>query len=670
MRGSLPVAVKAALLSTTFFTAVQAEEIKPETSLDSVTVYATRKAQSTFNAPAMVNTIEIDAAGTATSGTLTDILDHQVGVEVEGGPRSSGQTVRIRGYSDSAIITLIDGRRQNFVTGHDGRQFIDSSLLKSVEIVRGSSSSIYGGGGIGGVIAFETKDAADLLEPGDEFGVSTSMLFRSANNTFSPIVSAYGRTANLDYLGSLTYKRAGDINLGDESELETEERILNLLAKVGYTFADYHTAKFEVTAFNNDGEEPNNPASTGDVVGKEISDLQFSLKYEFDNPDNDWLKPKLHLYHNRTQTDEEDLTGANAGRVRSRDFRTLGLAADNQSLVTFEGGGDHTFSYGIEYYRDTLDSSSTSGTFDGVPNAESKSFGIYLQDEIVFNTDAGQFTVIPAARYDHYSSEDNGGNSQSEGAVSPKLSVSYKPNEAFMVYSSVARAFRAPDLTETYATGLHFPGGGPIPNNFFVANPDLKPETVTTVEIGAGLDLNSVITDRDQLQIKAAAYQSWGEDFITLDVDVFGGTTTNSNVDKAKLFGWEIESKYRTGPFGAKVGLSYIEAENDNTGEYLRNSTPVTLVTDLNYTASSISSVFGWKMRAADDSDKVSSSDTQTDGYAMHELYYRWAPTDGDFKNLTVDLSLENLFDTEFRRKGAAVAEEGQSINAKVSYKW
>ncbi|MEP4192579.1 MAG: TonB-dependent receptor, partial [Sneathiella sp.] len=458
MRGSLPVAIKAALLSTTFFTVAQAEEIKPETSLDGVTVYATRKAQSTFNAPAMVNTIEIDAAGTATSGTLTDILDHQVGVEVEGGPRSSGQTVRIRGYSDSAIITLIDGRRQNFVTGHDGRQFIDSSLLKSVEIVRGSSSSIYGGGGIGGVIAFETKDAADLLEPGDDFGVSTSTLFRSSNNTFSPVVSAYGRVNNLDYLGSLTYKRAGDINLGDETELQTEERIFNLLAKVGYTFADYHTAKFQVTAFNNDGEEPNNPAGTGDVVGKEISDLQFSLKYEFDNLDNDWLKPKLHLYHNRTQTDEEDLTGANAGRVRSRDFRTLGLAADNQSLLSFGGGGDHTFSYGIEYYRDTLDSSSTTGTFDGVPDAESKSFGVYLQDEMVFKTDAGQFTIIPSARYDHYSSEDNTGNSQSEGAVSPKISFSYQPNSAFTVYSSFARAFRAPDLTETYATGLHFNG--------------------------------------------------------------------------------------------------------------------------------------------------------------------------------------------------------------------
>ncbi len=670
MRGSSCVAVKAVLLSTTLLTPAYAEDVKPDTSLDAVTVYATRKPQTTFNAPAMVNTIELDKAGNATGGTLNDILDHQVGVEVEGGPRSSGQTVSIRGYSDSAIITLIDGRRQNFVTGHDGRQFIDNSLLKSVEIVRGSSAAIYGGGGIGGVIAFETKDAADLLEPGDNFGVDTSLLIRSGNNTISPIVTAYGRTDNLDLLGSLTYKRSGDIETGADTELETKERILNLLLKAGYTFADYHTTSFEMTAFNNDGEEPNNPSSTGDVVGKEITDYQFSFKYSFDNPDNDLLRPQLHVYHNRTETDEKDLTGPNTGRVRSRDFRTIGFTADNQSLVSFGTDHNHTFSYGIEYYADELNSSSTIGTFDGVPNAEADFFGIYLQDEIDIGTDVGTFTIIPAVRYDHYSSEDNAGNDQSDGEVSPKLSVSYRPNSAFMVYSSFARAFRAPDLTETYATGLHFPGGGPIPNNFFVPNPDLKPETVTTVEIGAGLNLNDVVLDQDTLQLKGAAYRSWGKDFITLDVDAFGGTTESTNIDNAVLFGWELEGTYAAGPFKARMGISYIEAENDDTGDYLRNSTPVTFVSDLSYTASSISSVFGWKLRAADDSDKVSSSDTQTDGYAVHDIYYRWSPTDGDFQNLTFDFSIENLFNTDYVKKGAAVSEEGQSINAKVSYKW
>ncbi len=663
MRGSSCVVIKTILLSTTLLTPAYAEEVKPDTSLDTVTVYATRKPQSTFNAPAMVNTIELDRAGNATSGTLNDILDHQVGVEVERGPRSTGQTVSIRGYSDEAIITLIDGRRQNFVTGHDGRQYIDSSLLKSIEIVRGSSSAIYGGGGIGGVIAFETKDAADLLEPGDNFGMTTSLLARSGNNTFSPTVSAYGRTDNLDLLGSVTYKRSGDVETGDGRELQTEERIVNLLAKAGYTFADYHTTNFAMTVFNNDGEEPNNPGSSSNtVVGKEVKDYQFSLKYTYDNPDNDVLNPKLHLYHNRTKTDEKDLTGTNAGRVRSRDFRTYGITADNQSRFSLSEGNEHILSYGIEYYTDTLEPSSTSGSFDGVPDAEAEAFGIYLQDEIDITTGAGTFTIIPAVRYDHFSSEDNSGNSQSEGAVSPKLSVSYKPNSNFMVYSSVARAFRAPSITESYATGQHFPF------NNFIPNPDLKSETVTTVEFGAGVNFSDVLTDADRLQVKGAVYRSWGKDFIALQV--LPTTTQSINVEDAKLFGWELESSYAMGPFTAKVGLSYLEAENDDTGEYLRNFTPVTLVTDLSYAFASIDSVLGWKVRAAADNDRVGNGDTPTDRYAVHDIYFRWAPSDGQLQNLTFDFGIENLFDAEYQKKSSGADEEGQSINAKVSYKW
>jgi len=670
MRGSMRVALHAALLSTTVLTPAFAADEQPVTTLDTTTVYATKSKQSTFDVPAMVNTIDAEAPGNANAGMLQDLIDHQVGVEVTGGPRSNGQVVNIRGYSDEAIITLIDGRRQQFPTGHDGRQFIDPSLLKTVEIVRGSSSAIYGGGGIGGVIAFETKDAVDLLEPGQDFGISSSLLFRTGNNTVSPNVTAFGLLGNLDVVGSLTYKRAGDIDQGDGGELEAKDRIYNALVKGAYTFGDFHTASLSASIFNNDGEEPNNPASTDAVVAKDVSDYQFSLKYEYENPEQDLIKPKLHLYYNLTKTDERDLTGTNAGRVRSRDFDTIGFTVDNQSRVGFGSTHNHTFSYGVEAYRDTLEPSSTTGSFGGVPDAQSDTFGIYIQDEIDVRTDAGQFLIIPAIRYDHFSSEDNAGNEQSEGAFSPKLAVTYKPVPSFMVFSSVARAFRAPALIETYATGQHFPGGGPIPNNNYIPNPDLKPEVVTTVEIGAGVDLNNVITENDALLIKGSAYQSWGKDFITLDVDIFGGTTENINVPDAKLFGWELEGSYAYGPWTARTGLSYVEAENDNTGEYLSNSTPVTFVSDLSYTAKSIDSVLGWRMKISDDADKVEDSGTETDGYAVHDLYYRYAPQEGQFKNLIFDFSIENLFDTDYVRKGAVVSEEGMSINARVGYKW
>ena len=69
------------------------------------------------------------------------------------------------------LLVLLDGVRQGFVSGHDGRLFIEPELLKQVEVVKGPISSLYGSGALGGVIALTTVDAKDFLDPGETAGV-------------------------------------------------------------------------------------------------------------------------------------------------------------------------------------------------------------------------------------------------------------------------------------------------------------------------------------------------------------------------------------------------------------------------------------------------------------------------------------------------------------------
>ena len=44
------------------------------------------------------------------------------------------------------------------------RDFVDVDALKTVEIVRGPASSLYGSDALGGVVSFLTKDPEDYLE--------------------------------------------------------------------------------------------------------------------------------------------------------------------------------------------------------------------------------------------------------------------------------------------------------------------------------------------------------------------------------------------------------------------------------------------------------------------------------------------------------------------------
>lgn len=695
MRPAVSIACASTILSTSLSFTLKAEDETPVTSINQVTVYATRSPKSTFDVPAMVTIIDADSEGNALSGDLGDLLEFTPGVEVDNGARRNGQTISIRGFDDESIITLIDGRRQNFESAHDGRAFIDPSLLKSVEVVRGASSAIYGGGAIGGVVAFETKDAADLLAPGEESGLLAAIGGRTANSEISSTLSGFAIRGGWDLLANLTFRDSGDIEIGDggqfdTDELDTDDQVFSTLLKASNTFNDFHTIKLQAQILNNDGQEPNNGAalidSANPIVNKEVQDNQFSFKYEYENPDNALFNPKLHLYYNDTEVEEQDIIGStNAGRVQTREIETLGFTFDNQSILN---DGIHTLSYGFEIYNDEQVGTNTftaDGIRGGVPNAEATNYGVYIQDEIVLNTASGEFLIIPAARFDNYDSDDEIGNSQDESEVSPKLSLSYKPNDGLLFFGSWAQAFRAPNLTELFPIGQHFPGvsfcpapmpGCPpvplvvvFPDNFFVPNPDLRPETVTTFEIGFGFDLQNIFASGDQLNFKAAYYDSDGDDFIAQVVDTAGGTTTSINIPNASIKGFEIESQYQAKAFGARLGLSMTDAEDDDTGEKLTvNNVPLTLITDFNYRFGRAQQLIGWRSRYAQANDDVADGDLETVGYGIHDLYYRWSPK--QFKAMTIDLGVENITDKFYQKRTLPIPEEGRSLVARLQYQW
>jgi hemoglobin/transferrin/lactoferrin receptor protein len=687
MRRVLCLASASLVFSTGFTSSAIAEEQQSISSVNKVTVYATRSPQSSFDVPVMTSIVETDTAGNALATDISDLLEFTPSVEVDNGPRRNGQTVSIRGFDDEAILTLIDGRRQNFEAAHDGRFFVDTSLLKKVEIVKGAASSIYGGGAVGGVVAFDTKDASDLLAPGDNKGLLTSFNYRSATDDYAPSVSAFTRTNNWDLLGSVTYRHSDDIEQGNGNELAARDHILSGLFKAGYTLNDFHTLKFQYQVLRNDGKEPNNPAgaitTSNPIVNKEVRDNQLSFKYAYENPENNWLNPKFHFYFNDTGVEDADITGSNAGRVQTRDMETIGFTLDNQTRLSTSGNLKQILSYGIEYYNDEQTGSVVNGTRGGVPNAEADNYGLYLQDEIDIQSRIGRFIVIPAIRYDHYESNDDVGNSQDEGEFSPKVAASYKPTKNLLLFGSWARAFRAPNLTELYPSGQHFPGGFPIafhpifgfptafaPNNNFVSNPNLRPETVTTVEVGAGINFNNVFTNNDHVEIKGAWHQSDGDDFITQEVNIAAGTTTNLNIANAKLEGWEVEGQYSLHGLKARLSASHVTAKNDDTGAYLSNSVPHTFTSDISYSFNNSNSTIGWTTRIAEENDELPATETSTKGYSVYNLYYRWQNKDVGEDRLVIDLGIDNITDKTYARRFSSLFEEGRSYVARVAYQW
>lgn len=667
-------------------------EPPPTVVLPPISVSATRNPIKAFEYPGMVTVIDADRPDLRNASTPDDLLNRVPNVEFVGGPRRSGEVPSIRGFSGPDVIVTIDGARQNLDSGHEGRFFLDPSLVKEVEVLRGSASALYGSGGTGGLIAFRTLSADDLLAEGEVAGFRIGGGYQSANDEPFGTFTLYGKPGDsVDLLGSVTKRDSGDIELGDGSELtNSDDDIVAGLVKGGVNFAEHHRLEASFQHFDNEAEEPLNGQGIGgdDDTEKDIRTDTTRLAYSYQNPDDKLLDLDLTLYYTDFQVDALRLDDAGAGpegeKLR-RAVDTLGFRLENSSRADLGEDLGLIFTYGAEGYRDKQNGESASGDRDGVPDAEADFIGgfaqVQLQVEEPFGFVPGQVLLLGGVRYDHYSADSDAGSGTNDDAVSPRVGLSYMPTDWSLLFVNYGEAFRAPTINEMFLEGVHFELG-PTATNRFVSNPDLKPQTTETVEVGGGVDFGDVAMAGDRLTLKGSYFWIWGRDFIDLEVIQPGppacnfgipgdcdGTTTSENVADAKLWGGEIEASYENQRFRFGIGFSDINGKDRETGDHLGVLTPAQVTLDAALKIYEIDTIIGWRTLLADDFDKTEDPAEERDGYDVHDLYISWAPSGNAIEGLQVDLGIDNIFDETYARVFTGAFEEGRNYKAGVSYR-
>lgn len=659
-----------------------------------ISVTATRSPIEAFEYPGMVTVVGREQMELYQPATPDDVLRHIPNVEFLGGPRRTGEVPTIRGFSGPDVIVLLDGTRQNFGSAHDGRMFIDPSLLTSAEVLRGPASSLYGSGGTGGVIELRTLSASDLLAPGEMFGATLGGGYQTVNNERMVRTMLFAQPdESFDILGSLVHRNSGSIDLGDGTSLEnTSDDIVSGLVKARYSPAPFHDIEVSFQRFANDAEEPNNGQDpvADDLVDKEIRADTYRLAYTYADPGNDLVDLDLVIYRTEFQADETRLDSNGSGPVGEllkRDVDTTGLRLDNRSRVELGESALVTFTYGGETYFDEQNGAAGGGERDGVPDAEAEFYGVFAQAEVSitepFGALPGTLLVIPGLRYDYFHSDSAIDAANSDDALSPRIGVSYLPADWLLLFANYAHAFRAPTFDELYVTGTHFfiPVGAGITNSF-VPNPDLKPQRTETLELGAGVDFDDVLDRGDRLVVKGTYFNIRGEDFIDLtvqqptlfvDCNPFipgncNGTTFLDNVPNAELWGAEIEASYENERIRLSLGYSHINGENSDTGAYLGSLAPDQVALDAGLKLPEIDSIVGWRSLAAARFDKTNDPGDERDGYVVHDIYFAWQPSEEPLDGLRVDLGIDNIFDKSYARVFTGANEAGTNFKGQVSY--
>ena len=231
------------------------------TFLESVTVAATLRPAPVGDIPGTASVIDAATIQGRMLEDLADLVKYEPGVYMENDVTRFGLNgINIRGTGGNRVLTQIDGvqtsEQFDFRLLGISQMGIDPDMLRSVEIVRGASSALYGSDALGGVLSLVTKDPDDLLR-GDRFHAGAKTTWDGRANDLSGNVSLAGGNERVQgmFFGSVhrgdAFKTRGTVETEDDTRTAANpqsRRGVQILAKLTFTAAPGNRLRAAVEA--------------------------------------------------------------------------------------------------------------------------------------------------------------------------------------------------------------------------------------------------------------------------------------------------------------------------------------------------------------------------------------------------------------------------------------
>lgn len=696
-------------------TLVTANALAQSVELDSINVIATRDPSRFAYTPEKQSKDSLlSKQATSVAAALEDIPN----VDIRGGSRSIAQKPNIRGLSDNRVVQVIDGVRQNFDLAHRGSYFLPMSLIQEIEVIKGPSSSLWGNGALGGVVAMRTPNALDLLKNNDKFGVKIRQGYQTANNLSERDVSVFAANDKFDVLISGFYNNADNLRTGKGNKLNnTAYKQFGGLAKFGWQINDanrvelsHRETRFKQTApgnneveneltneqitdqirefhKSNNGSPPKAKPSQEEFYSgvktrfgsvsylsdQQIPDQSTVFNYYL-TPDNPYLNTHIALYNNKTIEKEQRKVSGVKDQTK---LTTRGINLRNSSELSHI-----SFVYGVDYMRDKIrterGTNSSDAQFRADPyNANSNTTGVYLIAHIPLFGE--KLLVSPSVRYDHYDTSSKTVKYK-DNHLSPATKLTWIVTNWLDFTAKYNEAFRAPSMQERFVSGAHFGATilGPNGINRFVANPNLRPETAKNKEITANLHFDSLFKQGDKFKIEATYFRNDVKDFINLKIFNDAKTNPNTNgallptksqyqnITNARLSGIELQAQYQTERLTLFTNYGSTKGKDKDSGEALSNIAASKIGVGVNYALVKDKFTVGATVTHYAAQRRVPKDHSVTyPSYILTDLRATYAPLKGEWKNLRLDFALENLFDRKYQPAFSLM--EGTGRNAKIS---
>lgn len=268
------------------------------------------------------------------------------------------QKVYVNGIEENNLAISIDGARQNNkVFHHNTTTLIDPALLKAARVDPGVAPADAGPGALGGALAYETKDASDLLAPGETFGGRYKLEYDSNGDIFSNSLSVYGREGGFEYLGFAKVADGGLREDGNGDEIiGSGTDLLSGLGKLAYEAQSGDRVELSYERVVDDEIRPYR-ANLGAIVGGrplpadrpyDLERTNIVLSYSDTTPTAMWNPTARLAYSGTKLVNDESALSTNS--ITSGE--TMSLSGEFSNRFALSWG---ELNAGLDFYSDEAD---------------------------------------------------------------------------------------------------------------------------------------------------------------------------------------------------------------------------------------------------------------------------------------------------------------------------
>ncbi|MEE2730590.1 MAG: TonB-dependent receptor [Pseudomonadota bacterium] len=666
------VGVATAAMGTIAF----ADEAETPT-LEPVKVWATEVRASSVD-------MDEEAIAIKQADHISDLLRPIPGVDV-GGSHSLNQRITIRSMDDKDLRIYIDGANQNtYMYHHMGNLQINANILKSVDIEVGNNSVVNGG--LGGTVRFETKEAKELLKPGQEVGAFGQYTYND-NASQSTVLAAYAQLN--DQFDVLAYYNlinrdnfevgGGKIKDADGNEIPgTDGTVRGLegdlddaLLKFGWDISAVQRLSLSYEAYTDEGDYSYRPdmglATDISIAEGTNSPLTYpteftrdtlTLNHDIELGDHTWIKTALYQSTSEFWRDETGLSQALQPFLRAAagikeataENTGLNLLAVSQANPYVElTYGIDAVRYETEYKEDMVSGSSLKAGEEAVDGAA------FLQSRIEVG---GGVSLIQGIRYAYYDIDSNVVDDSYDdvlGALAAELQLENR----WLFRLSATQLFKGPELGEAYDKAGY--------ND--EANSSIEAETGLNNEFSLGFQ--DRILNLDRFHAGFTLFQTKIDDYIYdyAETATFYG---KDNVGDMTIDGYEAYAGIEVGGLSMLLTYASAESELDANGEYSdldgaridrEQGDSVSLLFD--YLVASIDLSLHWDVEWVDDLDDDidldgAGNDRYKEGYTVHNISARWTPA--AVEGLALTVGVDNLFDEYYASQSSRTGVTGHPV--------